>query len=256
MPKLRSVTIGIERASATPNALIRGGRCAEATAVLANDLVLGVFLWPSALDILKRCADPHLLLPWRASVAMEVRLSMLAAMDAELRTSFAHPSCPRGLLSVVLPIPEDSRSTPSRRLFQWLMGEIKAKAIPQLRGKLARKGVTVDLVTLKGWSCGSHQPDQVWAHMVANALPTKEKKEVFLGLYSGCRQLHLLGYIAQIFCEEARRHAGQTTAAAIVPWPEFPFGYGSFEAWCAGRYPAWLDFHRRRLAQRAPREAA
>lgn len=248
--------VGIEQASVLPSALIRLGHCSEASALLAKDPLLKAFLWPRALDVLKRCEDPNFLLSWKTSVAMEVRLSMLAAMDPYLQTSSRQMSCPQALLSSLLPIPDDARSTPVRRLFQWLMQTMRAKTIPQLKGKLLQKRVVVDLVTLKQWSNGAHQPGLKLARDIANALPSKEKKDEFVKLCSGCRQLHFLGYLAQMECEGARKHAGRATAVNFDPWPELPFGYESFEAWCVGRYPVWLDFHRRRLAELQSQEAA
>jgi hypothetical protein len=55
--------------------------------------------------------------------------------------------------------------------------------------------------------------------------------------------LNFMGHLAEKFVT-----LGESSSALLRPWPDYPFGYATFEEWAAARYAYWHAFHSSRIA--------
>ena len=242
----QDLIISIERASRPVASLFDAGHFAEAERVLQDNPVLRDYVAPPLTNILDCCNDSARLLLWRVSVAMEIRLGLLAAMDAELATQENPHAQAKSTMVSILPNLDDSSSTPTRRLLAWLMSQVDAQDSAQLLSKLQQAGININRATIFRWHAGSHQLNTTDVQLLAKLLPTEQQRKILLDLHSGGQQLHLLGYLSET-CLELSQKAPRSWA----PVQAMPLGCKSFESWCAARYPFWFNFHVQRIRERS-----
>lgn len=236
--------VELERACLGASRMLCDGRVTEAAAAVSHHELLGRLLWPDALSIWANRTEMQRLLPLRASIAVEVRLSQLAAMDVGLNRTSPLGRDVTSLFMTLLPEPENPSRTPTRQLFRWLMEAAGAKSMTKLLADPRLASVDgLDLSTMKRWSSGACHPDRSLLQRVAESLFGGADYEPIQLLDMGARYLNLMGYLAQTLTERARRLSDAGEAPVLAPWPLLPFGYESFESWCQARYPVWLAFH-------------
>ncbi|WP_258824752.1 hypothetical protein, partial [Klebsiella pneumoniae] len=81
-------------------------------------------------------------------------------------------------------------------------------------------------------------------HVLLDAYGLKRSDELLYPQFWCAKNLNMLGHYAQRLVDAAHLVAGSPEVAKIWPWPEYPCGHKSFEAWVADRYPYWLRYHR------------
>ncbi len=234
----------IERASTEPHNLVRQGRLAEAMEHLASDPLMTRFFWPEATAIFNRAAYEKQLVPLQASLAMEVHLSCLVAWDVELQ--LGECSTTGSLLRDVLPSAESPGCNPTSLFFRWLKREVAAKSMQSFLEHPKARGLSLDIVTLKRWSRGSHHPSVTWLRPLVGAFFGDADYAPAWSRYWGAKHLNMLGYLAQQLSERVAAVQGTGQESALLPWPAFPFGYTSFEEWGQARCGYWLAYHHRK----------
>ena len=240
----RTHILEIERASAEPHNLVRQGRLAEAMEHLARDPLTTRFFWPEAKTIFNHAANERQLVPLQASLAIEVHLSCLVAWDVELQLDGC--STTGSLLRDVLPSTESPGCNPTSLFFRWLKREVGASSMKALLEHPKARGLSLDIVTLKRWSRGSHHPSITWLRPLMRAFFGDAEYAPAWSRYWGAKHLNMLGFLAQQLSERTAAAKGAEQRSALLPWPAFPFGYTSFEEWGQARYGYWLAYHQQK----------
>jgi len=229
--------LSVERACAEPAYLVSQGKISEAAKLLLKNPLMRNYFWPEAVPIFNSKSDAKQLLPLQLSIAHEVFLSGLAAMDAGLET-------PDSQLLDVLPHPQKPGCNPTKLFFIWLKSQIGAKSIQSILDDKRAKDLKIDLVTLKRWSSGRHHPDIAWLTPVVHAFFEEAVHQRVWVRYLGSRYLNFIGYIAQLFSDATHNLNEKEMGESVAPWPNLPFGHKSFESWCQARYIYWYDHHK------------
>jgi hypothetical protein len=236
----------IERACKEPMRLVRENQAAKAASLLAAHPVMCQFLWPDALDIFSAAQEPLKLLPLQASVALEIRLSLVALVDVTV--SAPAPPNADSRFSCLVPSIERQDLNPTSLFFRWLKKEVDVETIDGLLAKVKAENGRIDTTTLKRWSNGSHQPNQEWLRILARDVFDDDDHEPLWNMYWASRYLNFIGYFAETLCERASGFIGTAQQHALAPWPKMPFGCDSITSWFETRYPVWLTYHRNHLA--------
>lgn len=237
----------IERACVDAAALFDQGRFVEAAKLLAADPLMRNFVWPAALEAMGVSPTIQGLLPARASVSLETRLSIMACWDVQLQVAagdvetsnfaFLLPSSnPRGKNSVSL-------------LFQWLLEKAGVSTIKALSEDARLVSLNIDVGTLGAWSRGTNFPKWSYLKSMSDALFGVTETQETQRVYWAAVYFNFIGYYADLLSEGAKKVAGTSSADAFAPWPAMPFGHCSIQSWFSVRYQYWLDFHRRRCGR-------
>lgn len=117
-----SFILEIERACKEPERLVRQRQFGMAAAVLSAHPVMREFLWPQALHIFSSAKEPADLLPLQVSVALEIRLSLIALVDVTVARTAGTPTA--SYFSCLIPSDERSGMNPTSLFFRWLRDEV------------------------------------------------------------------------------------------------------------------------------------
>ena len=234
----------IEHACKAPFASARQHRMAEVVALLSEHPLMRNFLWPEATDALLAAADPLALLPVQASVALEIRLSLIAIADVTLGE--VAPNTPSHFTGL-LPSAENPARNPTALFFAWMKRAAGAATIEAMLSNRSPGRLFADVTTLKRWSNGSHHPRVEWLRLFSKELFGDPDYKPLWSRYWAATYLNFIGHLAETCLRGVRAGARLPQAAAWSPWPRLPFDNCTIESWLATRYPLWLDFHRARL---------
>lgn len=243
--------IAIERASREPFCLIRAGAISVAVALMCDDPLISLFLWPDVVEAMEQCKTPKQLPPAQAAIATEVLLSYVAAADAELA------STDESTFACLLPGDHAPGKNPTSLFFAYLRDAIGAKSMRAFLDHPKAKKLSLDMATVKRWSAGTHCPDLVWLRPVLKAFFGDASYSPIANRYWGARYFSLIGYLAQTVATRAQKQPAMSEQAlAFRPWPSYPFGYSDCASWMQSRYPYWFDYHlkQRRLLSDGERE--
>ena len=225
--------LDIEQRSYDAHQLFSHGHSQAATEALLTDPVMSAFLWPEAVSALRNMpkltqGSQH---PVQLAVALEVHLSILASLDAQLPGS---TSWFQTLLPTV-------KQNVTAKLFQWMKGEYRTIGDWLDRPEfveLVGSG-ELDAATAKRWSAGRTHPSHAKIKAIVQALYANGEEVPLLARDFAARLLNLLIY-----------HALDNQTAAQVnpgspwqPWPALPFGYPDIESWLQARYPFWYQHY-------------
>ncbi len=230
LPYHLDYVVSLERACQEPTKLVLERDFGGAARAIANHPLLAPVVDQRAGEILVKMTDRDGLLPWRASVAVEAHLSILAAWEAQSGSS-------ESKLVALLPT---SELNPIGVWFRWIKKEAGAKSITSF---LDRVGVAE--ATAKNWSSGKQLPTMTVHKLLMESIFGDKQNALGWFNYWAAKQLLWLGYLAKKV-ERGAKCAKDPDARAVLPWPAYPFGHASFEAWCQARYPFWFDYHARR----------
>ncbi len=186
--------LALERACAPAQRLVLDNKMLEAVEQLSTDPLMSRFLWPEASAIFRRARDTAGLVLLQASLAIELHLSCIAAWDVELCTK---RSTGDSFICDVLPGADLSGRNPTALLFRWLMREAGCKSITALHAHPKANGLSLDMVTLKRWSSGSHHPSVTWLRLLVGALFDDADYLPAWARYWGAKHLNMLGFLAQ-----------------------------------------------------------
>lgn len=244
-PQRLKFCIAIERATSQSLILLHKHQFSEASTLLIEDPLIQLILWPEAIDILKSRPSLEALIPLRVLVALEMVLSLLAGMDADVCNSLSRST---SLVLDVLPTTLTENKNPTTLFFRWIKAQIGLPTISTILNahKATKSGLDESL--LKRWSNGSHMPsEKVLRDFLESFFDDPEAKDIWMRHY-GTKCLTFIGY--QVQQMQAITYKGATTDSlkqALRPWPDMPFGYKSIETWFENRYPFWFDYHRKHI---------
>jgi hypothetical protein len=128
-------------------------------------------------------------------------------------------------------------------LFTWFRKEFGLKSIDSILSHPSLLELELVEATLKRWSSGTHCISVKAFHEMVSALSGTEDLTASLARHWAARVLNMIGYLGQYCAKHAKLLAATPHPRAAAPWPEYPFGYASFEEWCHARYPYWFEFH-------------
>ncbi|KML16234.1 hypothetical protein VK92_09200 [Burkholderia sp. LK4] len=240
--------LAIERASRPAEAAVRRGDYASCAQLLGMNPVLKPLVWDGAMRALTQANDVEDIIAFQFSVAMEVELSCLAALDVQLGVS---DQVKEPIFSVLLQDPEHPDRNPPALFFQWIRQTTGLSTLTELEARLSLAGTPVHLVTLKNWSRGRQIPTFAWLRLLVALCPTETDRQRAEWLYWATKLLNLLGHYSTRFVKlTQRRFAVETPPAAEQEeslWLRFPHHYCTFGDWARGRYPHWIMYHRARI---------
>ena len=237
----------IERKCTPVSFEISRGRFQKALFYLNNDPLLKNFLWPSFKSAYKRVSTIQQFGPIQLAIALEVQLSVLASIDVSL---MADKTDLEESLFIQL-LPNDTHS-PTANFFHWLKQLLNAKTIDEW---VNHKKILpffddneLDVSTVKRWSCGAFHPSHKLINRLALAIYPIDGSEPLIARDWATRYINALGYLAQQCSERAESESlgSEIERRKWAPWPNFPFGFPTFEKWIMHRYPIWLEFHIKR----------
>lgn len=238
------LTIDIERACLNAAALCDQGCFADAARLLAADPLMRNFLWPAALEAIAEAPGFQGLLPARASVALEVRLSIMACWDVQLQVAAGEVE--KSNFAFLLPSPHPTGKNSVSLFFRWLLEKAGVSTIRALSEDVRLVSSSIDLGTLGAWSRGTNLPKWSYLKSISDALFGEDGTDETQRVYWAATNLNFIAYYAELLSEGAKKAAGTIAADALAPWPTMPFGHCSIESWFSSRYQYWLEFHRRR----------
>ena len=234
--------IEIERACVQAATLCNVGQFAEASAVLEADPLMGNFLWPAALKAIATAPNFRGLIAARASVALEVRVSIMACWDVQLQVAAGEPQ--KSNFAFLLPSPHLRGKNSVSLLFQWLLERSGVSTVCALRDDVRLVSSSVDSGTLGAWSRGTNLPKWSYLKLLSDALLGADEMDETQRLYWATTYFNFIGYYAEYLSALAMKVAGTPAADSLAPWPATPFGHDSIESWLQNRYQFWLEFHR------------
>lgn len=237
------LTIDIERACFDAAALCDQGCFAEAARLLADDPLMRNFLWPAALEAIAAAPSFQRLLPVRASVTLEARLSIMACWDVQLQVAAGEVE--KSNFAFLLPSPHRRGKNSVSLFFRWLLEKAGVSTIRALSEDLRLVSSSIDIGTLGAWSRGTNLPKWSYLKTISDALFGADETDETQRVYWAATYLNFIGYYAEFLSEAAKKVAGTSAADALLPWPTMPFGHCSIESWFQSRYQYWLEFHRR-----------
>lgn len=248
------LTIDIERACFDAAGLCNEECFADAARVLADDPLMRNFLWPTALEAIAAATSFQHLLPARASVALEVRLSILACWDVQLQTEGGEAG--KSNFAFLLPSPHRSGKNSVSLLFRWLLKKAGASTIRALSEDARLVSSRIDSGTLGAWSRGTNLPKWPYLKGMSDALFGADEAGETQRMYWAATYVNFIGYYAEFLSEAAKKIARTPEADSLQPWPTFPFGHSSIESWFHNRYQYWLEFHSRECRDRLEKRSA
>jgi hypothetical protein len=235
-------TIDIERACVEAATLCNQGDFSAAARLLAADPLMGHFLWPAALEVIEKSRSFQGLLPVRAAVALEARLSIMACWDVQLQVAAGDVETSN--FALILPSLNSNGKNSVGLFFGWLLEKAGVSTVRALSEdeRLARS--RVDVATLGAWSRGTNMPKWPYLKAISVALFGVDETEETQRMYWAATYFNFVGYYADLLSQRARKAQGTPAEAALAPWPAMPFGHGSIESWFSSRYQYWLKLHR------------
>lgn len=237
--------IEIERATYLPLLLLHKHQFTEASTLLVENPLIQLLLWPEAIDILKNRSSLDALMPLRGLIALEMVLSLLAGLDAEVCHSLFRSD---SLVLDVLPTTQTGNKNPTSLFFKWIKTQIGLPTISAILKTEKASELKLDDSLLKRWSNGSHMPsEQALTDFLESFLDDSTAKDIWMRHY-GTKCLTFIGY--QVRQMQAITNAATKTDAlkqALRPWPDMPFGFKTIEAWFENRYPFWFEYHRKQI---------
>lgn len=132
----RLYRIAVERASREPTEALRRGEFDAAVTQLLADPITGALLWQEAVEALDGATPIERLQPVHFAVAMEVELSCLAALDAQIQMEDGYE---KSVVATLLP-EEGSLLNPAAAFFRWVVRGVGAASIGELQKELQRLG--------------------------------------------------------------------------------------------------------------------
>lgn len=243
-----SFILEIERACKEPEQLVRERKFDLAAQSISTHPILRLFVWPQALETFASAQTSAALLPLKASIALEIRLSLVALVDATAAQATGTPSA--SSFGCLLPASEES-GNPTSLFFHWLKDAVGAQTIEALLDKDASgNGGIADVTTLKRWSNGSHQPSKRLVRALAKEYFGDADDDRLWDMYWASRYLNFIGYFAEMLRGRVLSMAPEKQHE-FVPWPRLPFDCDSIPTWLSTRYPYWLAYHRHQLSNLA-----
>lgn len=237
------LTIDIERACVDAAALCDQGCFAEASRLLAADPLMRNFLWPAALEAIAEAANFQGLLPARASVALEARLSIIACWDVQLQ--IAAGEVEKSNFAFLLPSLHQRGKNPVSLFFRWLLERAGVSTIRALSEDVRLASSRIDVGTLGAWSRGTNLPKWPYLKAISDALFGEHEADETQRMFWAATYFNFIGYFAALLSERAKNVAGTSASTALAPWPAMPFDHSSIESWLTARYQYWLAFHSR-----------
>jgi len=235
------LTLDVERACVDAAELCNEGCFADAAKRLADNPLIRNFLWPTALEAIAAATTFQRLLPARASVALEVRLSIIACWDVQLQVAAGEVG--KSNFAFLLPSPRRSGKNSVSLFFRWLLEKAGASTIRALSEDKRLFSSSIDLGTLGAWSRGTNLPKWSYLKTISDALFGAGEADETQRMYWAATYLNFIGYYAEFLVEAAQRLVGTPASDALTPWPTLPFGHCSIESWFHSRYKHWLEFH-------------
>jgi hypothetical protein len=227
----------LERTGLQALSLFNAGDVKSAVAYMKEHPLVRTLLWPEALEVLDEAADSAALLPLTVAMSLDAHLGWLAAWDLD-------DSENRGLMApqfaCLLPTLERPGRNPTSLLFDELQRRAGAATVSELLDGGARLP-ELDVGTLYRWSAGTHFPDADTLTMLMAAHQLNDPKDILYRQFAAAKLINLIGFLSQ---EISVKVAERGATRAGWPWPAYPVGHPSFEAWMATRYPFWLNYHR------------
>jgi hypothetical protein len=233
----------IERACREPTAALRRGKFDVAVDQLLSNPVTSVLLWREAVDALDGKTAVEHLAPLQFAGALEVELSCLAALDAQLQVVDGH----NGSTFAVLVSEEGAAINPAAMFFRWVAQNIRKASLSELDEVLQRLGCGVNLTTLKDWNRGKRLPSVTWLKLIAKERPQLANGDELWILYWAAKTLMMLGYYGTLCANRVAAETRPIVRSRQRPWPAFPYGHSEFGDWLRARYPVWLAYHRARI---------
>lgn len=235
------LTVDIERACVDAADLCNKGCFVDAAKLLADNPLMSNFLWPTALEAIASATTFQCLLPARASVALEVRLSIMACWDVQLQVADGEVS--KSNFAFLLPSPRQEGKNSVSLFFRWLLEKAGASTIRALSEDKRLFSSSIDLGTLGAWSRGTNLPKWSYLKRISDALFGADEADETQRMYWATTYFNFIGYYAELLVGAAQRVVGTPAADALTPWPTLPFGHCSIESWFHSRYQHWLEFH-------------
>jgi hypothetical protein len=234
--------IDIERACVGAATLCNEGRFNEASALLKTDPVMRNFLWPAALEAIANATNFRGLIAVRASVALEVRVSIMACWDVQLQVADNEPE--KSNFAFLLPSTQLRGKNSVSLFFQWLLEKSGASTVRALSEDARLVSSSIDPGTLGAWSRGRNLPKWSYLKSLSDSLVGADEVDETQRMYWATTYFNFIGYYAEYLSALAMKATGTSAAALLAPWPAMPFGYDSIESWLQNRYQFWLEFHR------------
>jgi hypothetical protein len=234
--------IDIERACVGAATLCNEGRFSEASALLATDPIMRRFLWPAALEAITNATNFRGLIAVRASVALEVRVSIMACWDVQLQVAAVEKQ--KSNFAFLLPSPHLRGKNSVSLFFQWILEKAGVSTVRALMDDVRLVSSSVDSGTLGAWSRGTNLPKWSYLKSLSDALFGTEEADETQRMYWATTYFNFIEYYAEYLSALALKATGTSAADLLTPWPAMPFGYDSVESWLQNRYQFWLEFHR------------
>jgi hypothetical protein len=102
----------------------------------------------------------------------------------------------------------------------------------------------MDVVRLKRWSSGAHQPRNEWLDRVALGLWGNAGHPPFQMRLAFAQQVNVLGYFSQLLRSRFPQAQTASQVRELYPWPNFPHDHTDFSSWGRSRYPFWREYAR------------
>jgi len=244
-PQQLKFLIAIERTTDKSWKLFHQQQYNEAVSLLMKNPLVDLLLWPEAIDILKNGSSLDVLIPLRSLIAIEMVLSLLAGLDADVCHSLSRSD---SLVLDVLPTSQTGNKNPTSLFFKWIKTQIGLPTISAILKTEKASELELDESLLKRWSNGSHMPSkQALTDFLKSFFDDPGAKDIWMRHY-GTKCLTFIGY--QIRHMQTITNAAAKTDAlkqALRPWPDMPFGFKTIEAWFENRYPFWFEYHKKQI---------
>lgn len=237
-----TLIIEVERQTSKANQLILEGKVQDAVKNLIDQPIAKHLLWPAALEILVNAKTKKDLVALNISVAFEVLLAIIAAIDVHLSRKY---SMDRSVFESVMPCGKSEDKSPTILLFEVFKQMLEASSISHLMDK-----TSYPETFFKRWSSGRQLPSyKKFEVLVSNHLEGKEK-DLMLRKYFTVKMLNFIGYAAQEICNATQGPLNDEQKTALQPFPDWPFGHVAITDWLSARYPYWLNYHQQIINQR------
>lgn len=231
--------IALERAGITALHMGLAGDLPGTAAYIATQPLLRHLLWPEAYEAFKCASQLDDLRALIFAMSVDAHLGFLAAWDVHLATGGD------SVFRCVMPSSASPGDNPTSLFYDELQRRLGKDSIGQVLSSFEGSRTGLDQSTLNRWSAGTHSPDLATLHVLLDAYGLKRSDELLYPQFWCAKNLNMLGHYTQRLVDAAHLVAGSPEVAKIWPWPNYPFGHKSFEAWVADRYPYWLSYHRK-----------
>lgn len=243
--------MSIERALRTPELLAEEERYDEVLDLLLDDSLLSSLIWRELIPEMRSAPNRRHWLACRLVVAIELRLSLAAAIDVN---TVGLAPINESYLSKFMTSTVCDR-LPFQKLTDWLKEQVGASSLMALEtrineSKYGDKNIEkclVSLDTLRNWSSGRANPELSLFKSVAMRLQPDVDWRRAVGYFAAAQELHLIGYLASFVTEAAKRQLIETGETIRAPWSSALWGHAEVESWWSARYPVWWDYHQSRF---------